>query len=90
MNQINNVDLNLLKSLGALLVEKHVGRAAERMNITQSAMSHTLSRLRDAFDDPLFIRTSKGLEPTSRALELVEPLDAVLGSIQALIKPQTC
>ena len=89
MNQINNVDFNLLKSLRTLLAEKHVGRAAERMNITQSAMSHTLSRLRDAFDDPLFIRTSKGLEPTSRALELAEPLDAVLGSIQALIKPQT-
>lgn len=69
-NNITKIDLNLLKSLRALLEENHVGRAAEKMNVSQSAMSHTLTRLRKVFDDPLFVRTAKGLEPTDRALEL--------------------
>lgn len=89
MNSINidKVDLNLLKSLKALLSERHVGRAAQKMNVTQSAMSHTLSRLRDAFDDPLFTRTSKGLEPTPRALALSSRLSLVLGEINSLFAP---
>lgn len=84
MNNINNVDLNLLKSLQALLAEKHVGNAARLMSISQSAMSHTLSRLRITFDDPLFVRTSKGLEPTARALEISDKLNAVLTEINHL------
>ncbi|WP_375753609.1 LysR family transcriptional regulator [Vibrio sp. HN007] len=90
MNEINisKVDLNLLRSLDVLLDELHVGRAAKRMNVTQSAMSHTLSRLRTTFDDPLFIRTAKGLEPTSRALELSEKLRFILGEIDTLLSPK--
>lgn len=84
MHNINNVDLNLLKSLQALLAERHVGKAAVSMNISQSAMSHTLARLRITFDDPLFVRTSKGLEPTARALEISEKLSSVLIDINHL------
>ncbi|MEH6451026.1 MAG: LysR family transcriptional regulator [Oleispira sp.] len=84
MNSINNVDLNLLKSLQVLLTERHVGNAARLMNISQSAMSHTLARLRTTFDDPLFVRTSKGLEPTPRALEISERLSCVLIEINHL------
>ena len=86
MNNINNVDLNLLKSLQALLTEQHVGKAAERMNISQSAMSHTLARLRKTFDDPLFIRTSKGLEPTGKALEISNKLSTLLVEIDHLFE----
>jgi DNA-binding transcriptional LysR family regulator len=54
------------------------------MNISQSAMSHSLARLRDAFSDPLFIRTAKGLEPTAKALAVSTELDAVLNQIDHL------
>ena len=87
MNNINNVDLNLLKSLWALLQERHVGRAALRMHVSQSAMSHTLARLRTTFDDPLFIRTAGGLEPTAHAQALAAPLEAVLHGIGGLLQP---
>jgi len=79
------VDLNLLYSLQILLEERNVSRAAERLFITQPAMSKTLSRLRDVFDDPLFTRSSHGMQPTPRALELAEDLPAILGDIQRLL-----
>lgn len=88
-NNLSRVDLNLLKSLRALLDERHVGRAALKMNVTQSAMSHTLARLRDTFDDPLFIRHAKGLEPTARALNLSDKLNFILDEINSLMAPQT-
>ena len=90
MNEINilKVDFNLLRALKALLIEKHAGRAAKRLNVTQSAMSHTLGRLRVVFDDPLFIRTAKGLEPTARALLLSDRLSLILNEINLLLEPQ--
>jgi len=87
-NNIAKVDLNLLKSLRSLLEERHVGRAAQKMNVSQSAMSHTLSRLRGVFDDPLFIRNAKGLEPTARALELSGKLRFILAEIDSLLTPK--
>ena len=89
INNIAKVDLNLLKSLRALLEELHVGRAAQKMNVTQPAMSHTLVRLRDTFSDPLFIRHAKGLEPTARALELADKLQLILHEIDSLLAPKT-
>ena len=88
MNAINpdKVDLNLLRSLQALLRERHVGRAAKRMHVSQSAMSHTLARLRDTFDDPLFVRTAAGLEPTPRALKLAPQVSDILADIKTLLK----
>jgi DNA-binding transcriptional LysR family regulator len=79
------VDLNLLISLQVLLQERNVSRAAERLFITQPAMSKTLSRLREVFDDPLFTRSSHGMLPTPRALALGEDLPAILQSIQQLV-----
>lgn len=87
-NNIAKVDLNLLKSLSALLEERHVGRAAAKMNVTQSAMSHTLAKLRTTFDDPLFTRTAKGLEPTARTEELSLKLKHVLNEIDQLFAPK--
>lgn len=85
---IDKVDLNLLKSLRALISEQHVGNAAKRMHVSQSAMSHTLARLRETFDDPLFIRTSRGLEPTARAVSISSQLSSVLDEISVLLTPE--
>lgn len=71
---INAVNLNLLAAFQALVEEQNVTRAARRMGVTQPAMSNTLAQLRELFDDPLFRRTSHGLEPTPRALALREPI----------------
>lgn len=62
------LDLNLLVAFDALLTERHVGRAADRLFIGQPAMSHALARLRTLFDDELFVRTGKRMEPTDLAL----------------------
>jgi DNA-binding transcriptional LysR family regulator len=83
--ELSRIDLNLLISLQVLLEEKHVSRAAERLFITQPAMSKTLSRLRQVFDDPLFTRSSHGMQPTPRALELAGDLSAILGDIRRLV-----
>ncbi|MBN2791421.1 MAG: LysR family transcriptional regulator [Desulfuromonadales bacterium] len=87
MNETNlqNLDLNLLKALRVLVEELHVGRAAERMQVSQSAMSHTLARLRRFFDDPLFVRTARGLAPTPRTEAISERLGAILEELNELV-----
>lgn len=81
------VDLNLLVYLDVLLRECSVTRAAEQLNITQPAMSNGLRRLRDLFNDPLLIRTSEGMRPTARALELQPQLREVLGKLEVVVQP---
>jgi len=66
------INLQLLAQFEALIQECHVTRAAERMNIGQPTMSAALSRLRQLFDDPLLVRTAKGMVPTPKALELAK------------------
>ena len=83
--ELGKVDLNLLISLQVLLEERSVSRAAERLFITQPAMSKALSRLRNLFDDTLFTRSSHGMRPTPRALEVAEGLGAILGDISQLL-----
>ncbi len=83
--ELAKVDLNLLISLQVLLEERSVSRAAERLFITQPAMSKTLSRLRQLFDDPLFTRSSHGMRPTPRARELAGDLAGILGDINRLV-----
>ena len=82
---LSRIDLNLLIALQVLLEECNVSRAAERLFITQPAMSKTLSRLREVFDDPLFTRSSHGMRPTPRALDLATELETVLQGIQHLL-----
>ena len=81
MNKINNIDLNLLKVFQVIYTEKHITRAAEQLGMTQSAVSHCLSRLRHTLDDPLFLRSKNGVEPTARADEISGPLQLALGQI---------
>jgi LysR family transcriptional regulator, mexEF-oprN operon transcriptional activator len=86
---IQAVNLNLLVAFQALLDERSVTHAARRMGVTQPAMSNTLAQLRRLFDDQLFRRTSSGLEPTPRALELAEPVRQGLGLLgTALSEPR--
>ncbi|HEY0275947.1 MAG TPA: LysR family transcriptional regulator [Paenirhodobacter sp.] len=87
MQNIRNLDLNLLKALDALLDERNVTRAAERLGFTQPAVSGMLTRLRESLDDPLFVRTQRGIVPTLRALELAGPVKQVLGDIETLLQP---
>jgi DNA-binding transcriptional LysR family regulator len=87
IRDIRNLDLNLLKALDALLAERNVTRAAERLNLTQPAVSGMLARLRDSFDDPLFVRGQRGIIPTPRALQLAEPLRRMLGEAAAMLTP---
>ena len=79
------VDLNLLVALDALLVERSVTKAAARIGIGQSAMSHNLARLRELFDDELMTRGPDGMRPTPRALALIDPLRIALGQIETLV-----
>ncbi|TNE76701.1 MAG: LysR family transcriptional regulator [Gammaproteobacteria bacterium] len=80
------MDLNLLVALQVLMEEQSVTRAAQRLYITQPAMSKTLQRLRELFDDPLFIRSGRGLIPTPRAVELASQLPAVLSGVSQLVQ----
>src|SRR5688572_14126405 len=83
--QLNRFDLNLLIALDALLHEKNVTRAAERVFVSQPAMSAALQKLRDYFDDPLLVRVGRDMELTPRGLSLVEPVREALLRIQATL-----
>ncbi len=76
------MDLNLLKTFDAVIKSKSVNEAAEVLNITAPAVSHALNRLRDEYQDPLFIRQGRGIVPTNFAIELhneiQEPLSLLL------------
>ncbi|BFM05316.1 LysR family transcriptional regulator [Halioxenophilus aromaticivorans] len=87
LKTLAQIDLNLLVVLQVMLEEGSVSGAAKRLFLTQSAVSKALGRLRDQFDDPLFTRTSNGMVPTPKALQLKERLPAVLTAMQGLITP---
>jgi DNA-binding transcriptional LysR family regulator len=78
---LRSVDLNLLVVFDSLMVERNVTRAAARNGLSQPAVSKALGRLRHLFDDPLFVRRDRGMEPTARALELAGPIHGALADI---------
>jgi len=84
----NRIDLNLLVYLDALLRERNVTQAANQLNLSQPAMSNGLRRLRELFNDPLLVRTSEGMTPTERALELEPMVRDVLGRIDQAVQPR--
>ena len=86
---ISKIDLNLLVYLDVLLREKNVTRAADQLSITQPAMSNGLKRLRELFSDPILVRTSEGMMPTARALQLQPIVRDVLSKLEATIQPET-
>src|ERR1700756_5020050 len=78
LNQIRRLDGGLLLVFRELLRTRRASTVAERLGLSPSAISHALVRLRDLFDDPLFIRRPHGLEPTRRALELGPRIEALI------------
>ncbi|MFT5807673.1 MAG: DNA-binding transcriptional LysR family regulator [Moritella dasanensis] len=86
--ELSRIDLNLIVSLNVLLKERNVSRAAEQMCVSQSAMSRTLAKLRDMFDDELFIRTSNGISPTPKASELELLITPLLNDLHRLLIPK--
>ena len=86
MNEINlaHLDLNLLATFEVLMTEGSVTRAAERLSRTQSAISHSLARLREQLSDPLLVKVGGAMVPSPFALQLVEDIRPILRSIQRI------
>lgn len=83
--QLSRADLNLLVLFEAVMDARHVGRAAERLNLSASAVSHGLGRLRRLLNDPLFLRNPRGVAPTARALELAAPIADILARVRSVV-----
>jgi DNA-binding transcriptional LysR family regulator len=83
---ITGIDLNLLIAFEALLDERHVGRAATRVGLSQPAFSNAIGRLRSRLDDPLFVRTARGMIPTKRAEQLGGSIRSALSILRQTLE----
>lgn len=82
MNEMDNFDLNLLKVFDALWRRGHLGRAGEELNLSQPAMSHSLKRMREQMNDPLFLKVRTGMQPSPRAVQLAPVVQSVLANVR--------
>ena len=89
VHPMDHLDLNLLRVLDALLTDGSATRAARRLGVTQSAVSHGLARLRGHLGDPLLVRGAGGLVPTPRGESLREPVRRMLLELEGLLAPPT-
>jgi DNA-binding transcriptional LysR family regulator len=87
VHNMSTPDLNLLITLDVLLTERNVTRAAHRLQLSPSAMSRALARLRDTTGDPLLVRAGRGLVPTPRALQLREQVSQLVQDATAVLRP---
>lgn len=78
-------DLNLVVTFLVLFRECNVSRTAEFLNVRQPAVSGSLARLRRRFDDPLFLRTGRGMRPTAKAMQIAEALLPAMGLIEGVL-----
>jgi DNA-binding transcriptional LysR family regulator len=85
---LRRFDLNLLVVFDVLMLERSVTRAAERLGLTQSALSHSLARLRDQLGDPLLVKGGRYMEPTAFALDFIEQARPILRSIGRVLSPR--
>jgi DNA-binding transcriptional LysR family regulator len=83
--QLLRIDFSLLVLFNTVLEEGHVARAAQRLNLTPSAVSHGLRRLRRLLHDPLFLKTPSGVKPTDRALALAGAVAEVLTRVEGIV-----
>lgn len=83
---IQDIDFNLIKAFDALMKTRSVTKAASSLGIGQPAMSHALSRLRDTFNDELFVRSTIGMRPTQRAIQVAAPVQRALSEIRTAIQ----
>jgi LysR family transcriptional activator of mexEF-oprN operon len=88
LNELRKVDLNLLLVLSVLVREGSVRRTAMRLKLGSPAVSMSLSRLRDLLNDPLLVRSGRGMAPTPRALELVKIIDPFLETFRMALLDQ--
>lgn len=84
-----SLDLNLLSVLHVVLEERSVRRAAARLGLTPSAVSHALRRLRELLGDPLVVRTARGVVPTARAERLAAPLGHALAELRGALADES-
>ncbi|MET1115231.1 MAG: LysR substrate-binding domain-containing protein [Comamonas sp.] len=82
---IGRIDLNLIKVFDAVYEDRNLLRAGKRLNVSQSAVSHALTRLREVVGDELFVRTAKGMAPTARAMAMADDLRSSLRRIEATL-----
>ena len=82
---LSQVDLNLLVLFEAVTQERHVGRAASRLHLSPSAVSHGIGRLRLVLRDPLFLKHPKGMVPTERANELAPLITDILQRVRGVV-----
>ncbi len=88
IGDIGRLDARLLLSFEALMEERSVTRAAQRLGLSQQGLSGVLQRLRDLFDDPLFVRESRGITPTPRAEALAPRVSAALAGLAQLLEAE--
>lgn len=88
MHTLRDINLNLLVVLQELLVEQSVTRAAKKLAMSQSAVSHALSKLRFILDDELFVQERRGIRPTAKALELRDNLEKALYHANEVLNPE--
>jgi len=86
---LKDIDLNLLVVFNQLLIERRVSKVAENLGLSQPAVSNALARLRKLTGDTLFLRTTKGMEPTPFAQQLAEPIAYALGLIHSAVNQRT-
>ena len=84
MTNINTKDLNLLSVFEVIWLEKNISRAADKLCLSQPAISHSLKRLREQFDDPLFVRSSKGVTPTDFAISIAPSILKVMSETRRI------
>src|SRR5262249_8892755 len=83
--ELEKIDLNLLLVFSHLYREKRVSRAAENLGMSQPGVSNALNRLRNLVNDELFVRTSRGMEPTAYAMQLAGPISDALEQLRATL-----
>ena len=86
MSDITKLDAKILLAFDAVMEERSVSRAAQRLNMTQQGLSGVLNRLRDLFGDPLFVREARGVSPTPRAEALAPQIKSALDGLAGLLE----
>jgi DNA-binding transcriptional LysR family regulator len=84
--QLARIDINLLVLFDVVFRERHLGRAAHRLGLTTSAVSHGLNRLRRMLNDPLFLRSPRGVVPTERATDLADSISDILARVGSVME----
>jgi DNA-binding transcriptional LysR family regulator len=82
MSSMNNFDLNLLRVFDAVWRHGHLGLASKELELSQPALSHALRRLREGTGDPLFVKVSRGMQPSARAVQLAPIVQSILASVR--------